>query len=459
MIRIFIASVVAMSAVWTMTPVSFAATIQEGDYMKGTSFSDVYFVDRDEDDNLVRRAFINEQIFFTWQANFDLVSTVTDEALADLPFGPLVLPKSGVVLVKIQSMNNVYAIEDGALRWITTATVAESLYGNDWEDYMIDLPPTVFTYFVQGDPITGAGDEPDLSIMKRRDELVATPSESSSIFASASFYVDPDSNAREQIDEWSATRPDDATALEKIASQPTARWFGDWNDDIESAVNDYVTTVTTTGALPVLVAYNIPNRDCGSYSAGGSDSDDDYREWITEFAAGIGTRKAVVILEPDATATDCVTDERLALMGEAVAIFKTQPTTAVYIDAGHDNWIDAETMAERLQAANVAEADGFALNVSNFYTTEENTTYGTEVSDQIDGKHFIIDTSRNGNGWNGEWCNPDGRKIGVNPTTDTGNVLIDALLWVKPPGESDGTCNGGPSAGAWWAEYALGLVE
>ncbi len=166
-----------------------------------------------------------------------------------------------------------------------------------------------------------------------------------------------------------------------------------------------------------------------------------------------------MIFEPDATATDCVTNERLALMGEAVTILKLQSDAIVYIDAGHDNWIPAAIMATRLQLANVAEADGFALNVSNFYTTEENTIYGTAVSELIDDKHFIIDTSRNGAGWNGEWCNPFGRHIGVNPTTDTGNDLIDALLWIKPPGESDGTCNGGPSAGTWWAEYALGLVQ
>ena len=34
---------------------------------------------------------------------------------------------------------------------------------------------------------------------------------------------------------------------------------------------------------------------------------------------------------------------------------------------------------------------------------------------------------------------------------------MDAYLWVKTPGESDGTCNGGPRAGQWWPEYALGL--
>lgn len=57
------------------------------------------------------------------------------------------------------------------------------------------------------------------------------------------------------------------------------------------------------------------------------------------------------------------------------------------------------------------------------------------------------------------WCNPQGRAIGNLPTTQTGHSLADAFVWVKVPGESDGTCNGGPAAGQWWGEYALGLAK
>jgi endoglucanase len=44
-------------------------------------------------------------------------------------------------------------------------------------------------------------------------------------------------------------------------------------------------------------------------------------------------------------------------------------------------------------------------------------------------------------------------------TPSTGDPLADAFLWIKAPGESDGTCNGGPSAGTWWPDYALGLAQ
>lgn len=265
----------------------------------------------------------------------------------------------------------------------------------------------------------------------------------------STFYVDLDSHAYQQMAEWAMSRPSDAADLQVIATQPTAKWFGDWNSDIQSSVDDYVTTVGADGALPVLVAYNIP---CSADA-------DLYRTWIQGFADGVGDHEAMVVLEPDALSLDCIYDSSVDLLADAVTILKSNAHVSVYIDAGHPNWVSTTDMATRLQAANVSAADGFALNVSNFYTTDENISYGEAISALIGGKHFIIDTSRNGNGSNGEWCNPSGRSLGENPTTATGNAFVDAFLWVKPPGESDGTCNGGPSAGTWWADYALGLVR
>ena len=36
---------------------------------------------------------------------------------------------------------------------------------------------------------------------------------------------------------------------------------------------------------------------------------------------------------------------------------------------------------------------------------------------------------------------------------------IDAYLWVKQPGDSDGPCNGGLPAGVYWPQYAVALAE
>ncbi|MDE1924805.1 MAG: glycoside hydrolase family 6 protein [Patescibacteria group bacterium] len=278
------------------------------------------------------------------------------------------------------------------------------------------------------------------------------------------FYINPNSEAAAQAITWASSNPTGAAAMQMLAAQPTAAWFGDWNSNISNDVHTLVSAAAAQGATPVMVAYNIPERDCGGYSSGGSNNPAGYTAWINSFAQGLGSSPAIIVLEPDALAQiGCLSPAdqatRLQLLSSAVGALKADPNAKVYLDAGHSNWIDPATMANDLTKANVSQADGFALNVSNFMPTAGEVSYGQQISSQTNGKHFIVDTSRNGNGSNGQWCNPPGMAIGQKPTMQTGNSLVDAFLWLKTPGESDGTCNGGPNAGVWWPDYALGLVQ
>jgi hypothetical protein len=299
-----------------------------------------------------------------------------------------------------------------------------------------------------------------------RVDKVTLTGTSSNPFTAAKWFIDPTSNARKQADAWRLSRPADAAQMDKIAGQPQADWFGDWSGDVQSAVSARVTQITAAGALPVLVAYDIPLRDCGSYSSGGAASAAAYKTWIRAFAAGIGSRRAVVVLEPDALAgMDCLSaadqQTRLSLLTDAVSVLGAQGGVSTYLDGGNSNWQPAATMAARLKSAGVGGARGFSLNASNFRTTASETAYGDQLSALIGGKHFVVDTSRNGLGptADSQWCNPAGRALGNRPTTATGDASADAFLWIKRPGESDGTCNGGPAAGQWWADYALGLAK
>ncbi len=276
------------------------------------------------------------------------------------------------------------------------------------------------------------------------------------------LYVDPNTPAATQAKEWSASRPTDADLMRELAAQPTAKWLGGWSGNVESATREYLQNAGNNVA--VFVAYNIPQRDCGGYSAGGLGSKEAYLSWIGDIAKGIGNSNAIVILEPDALAAmGCLSaddqERRLEMLSSAVSILKANTNTSVYIDAGHSGWASPREIAGKLERAGIAQADGFSLNVSNFMPTDELERYGKEVSEQVGGKHFVIDTSRNGNGSNGEWCNPTGRKVGEKPTLNTGEALVDAYLWIKMPGESDGSCNGAPAAGAWWPDYALSLLR
>jgi endoglucanase len=280
----------------------------------------------------------------------------------------------------------------------------------------------------------------------------------------ASFWTDTVSNAQQTADAWRETRPTDAAELDKIAKNPVAKWFGEASGDIVAAVGSAVAAAAATGATPVFVAYNIPQRDCGGLSAGGA-TVDGYKTWISGFATGLGGTRAVVLLEPDALSQlSCLSSSnqntRISLIKYAISVLKAAGAV-VYLDGGHSAWKSASVQAGLLNRGSVAAADGFFLNVSNFQFTSNSVSYGKAISALIGGKHFVIDTSRNGQGpsADNQWCNPMGRGLGVASTILTADPLVDAYLWVKTPGDSDGSCNGAPAAGIWMPEYALGLAQ
>lgn len=313
------------------------------------------------------------------------------------------------------------------------------------------------------------------------DRAAAEPgaSGSKSALAGMQFYIDPNGNGSQAVATLRVTDKGDQARMvaKRIASQPTAVWLTTDSDAVFMQARTITQAATEQGKVPVLVAYNLPARDCGLYSSGGASNIDTYLHWLGSFAAGIGNRKAVVILEPDAIAHSLEgcsgsksAAERYRLLREAVKILKRQPEVRVYLDAGNASWIeDLDALAHALGASGVADADGFALNVSNFETTKRSTRYGTRLSQRLDGAHFVIDTSRNGAGppppasdptSHANWCNPSGVRLGTPPTTETGRPSVDAYLWVKQPGDSDGACgNGAPAAGKWWNAYASELME
>jgi endoglucanase len=285
------------------------------------------------------------------------------------------------------------------------------------------------------------------------------------------FWVNPDGNAAAQVASYTeAGKGEDAEQIRKIAGQPTGEWIGAENPEREA--RGFTEAAEKADRAAILVLYNIPHRDCGQFSQGGAADGDAYRTWIDGVAKGIGDRPATVILEPDAIlhlVNRCTPEEfheeRYDLLKGAVGKLKSLKNTKVYLDAGNAGWGHPDQIFQPLRLAGIDQADGFSVNVSNFYSTEDSVAYGKQLAAKVGGKHFVIDTSRNGNGpyTAGEadenWCNPPGRALGESPTTRTADPLVDAYLWVKRPGESDGTCRGGPKAGEWWAEYALKLAK
>ncbi|WP_437096985.1 glycoside hydrolase family 6 protein [Streptomyces sp. enrichment culture] len=288
--------------------------------------------------------------------------------------------------------------------------------------------------------------------------------------ASSRLYLHPES----QVLDWVRANPDDprrAVIESRIADRPAAVWFADWSPDtITSRVRAVTSGGAAQGRVPVLVPYAIPDRDCGGHSQGGAPGLDAYDGWIDRFAAGLGTGEVIVILEPDSIAqSECLSAgeraDRFASLARAGRVLKeANPRARVYYDAGHSGWNTPAKQAGWLRqagAASPASSDGVFSNVSNFHDTADEVAYDRAVLDALGGPPglgAVIDTSRNGNGApaDGEWCDPAGRKLGRAPTLSTGEPGIDAYLWVKLPGESDG-CKGAP--GTFTPSYAYDLAR
>jgi endoglucanase len=272
-------------------------------------------------------------------------------------------------------------------------------------------------------------------------------------FSAETLYVDPAS---------AAAAADDAAA-ERIAAVPAAIWLLPEEhpvDEVAAFVAGVTADAADDDALPVFVVYGLPDRDCGNQSAGGL-SASTYPGWVAEIATGLGAARSVVILEPDslALAGDCGTlDGRFSALGAAIDRLDDSGAV-VYLDGGHSAWRPAAEMAGLLDDAGVDRVRGFATNVSNYNATSAEIAYAEQVSALTGGAHYVIDTSRNGNGAaaGNEWCNPAGRAVGSSPAA-TRDGRHDADLWIKTPGESDGECNGGPVAGVWWPAGAAALL-
>ncbi|OSC40369.1 1,4-beta-glucanase [Mycobacterium decipiens] len=281
------------------------------------------------------------------------------------------------------------------------------------------------------------------------------------------FYVDPGSAA--MVAARNANPP--SAELTAVANTPQSYWLDQAfpASTVGGTIARYTGAAQGAGAMPILTLYGIPHRDCGSYASGGFATGADYRGWIDAVASGLGSSPAAVIVEPDALAmADCLSadqrQERFDLVRYAVDTLTRDPAAAVYVDAGHSRWVSAEEMAARLNQVGVGRARGYSLNISNFYTTDEEIGYGEAIAGRTNGSHYVIDTSRNGAGPAPDsplnWCNPSGRALGAPPTTATGGAHADAYLWIKRPGESDGSCGRGePQAGRFVNQYAIDLAH
>lgn len=278
---------------------------------------------------------------------------------------------------------------------------------------------------------------PDTTLHPRRSPIAWAPLEHP--FRGARLYVSSDTAAAR----WQ--RANGAEWLDPITTQPQASWLTSPQD--LARLPGLARRAMAQRALLVLVAYWIPDRSC-STSRDGAPSAAAYDRWIGQLIHNLRPARAAIVMEPDAVPADCFGPGRAALLQRSVRRLAAAGQY-VYLDAGHAAWKSTGEMAQRLLQSGVQYAQGFSVNVSNRQTTTRSYHWGRELSDLLGNREFVIDTSRNGlgpppdePGRADEWCNPRRQALGEPPTTRTPPGGLGALLWIKPPGESDGICGG-----------------
>jgi endoglucanase len=264
-----------------------------------------------------------------------------------------------------------------------------------------------------------------------------------------------------------------AAELKAITQTPSGIWAAGQPGDI-AMVRHVTAAAGQAHAIPVIVAYNLPGRDaCGKLSAVPNLTAAGYESWIDQLAGAIGSGHDIVIVEPDGLpdiVRGCLSpaqsSERYQLLRYAMKELGRLPHTRVYLDAGNPGmFADPARLAGPLEAAGLRYGRGFSANVSNFGWTAAVVAWSQQLERALGGTvGAVIDTSRNGRGpYTGpeapQWCNPPGRALGPAPRLNPGPAGIDAYLWIKDPGASDGACRGGPPAGQYWPQYAAALAR
>ncbi|MBI4138919.1 hypothetical protein HY479_02095 [Candidatus Uhrbacteria bacterium] len=123
-----------------------------------------------------RYAFPNEKIFFSWYPDFSSVTIVSSTELSGAVLSANVPYKPGRRLIKITSSPTVYAVGGCAvLHPLGSESVAQDLFGVEWNTLVDDLPDSFFSNYTVGAPIQTPSDFiPDAATQRIIDAFCAT---------------------------------------------------------------------------------------------------------------------------------------------------------------------------------------------------------------------------------------------------------------------------------------------
>jgi endoglucanase len=259
--------------------------------------------------------------------------------------------------------------------------------------------------------------------------------------------------------------------LGKIALQPRAVWDGFWDGNPKGTAQESISD-STQGDPNVLTQVAIfrlnPWESCsGSWSAANQAG---YKAWIRSYAAGIGSARVALILQPDMPFAVCLSSGvPEQLISYAATVFSSLPHTTVYIDAGSFAWYRPALIAQMLERSGIWHSRGFALDVTQYGSNTQELQWGAEINRALAAagarnKHFVINTDENGTPYLAGQipgggaasnytprCSRPGeqlcQRLGIPPTTDVANrrwhlsgvdrriatAQVDAYMWLGRP--------------------------
>ena len=258
--------------------------------------------------------------------------------------------------------------------------------------------------------------------------------------------------------------------LGKIALRPRAVWDGYWDGNprgtAQESIND--STQGDPNVLTQVAVFRLdPWESCSGFWSAANQAG--YKAWVRDYAAGIGSSRVALILQPDMPFAVCVSSSvPEQLVAYAAKVFNALPHTTVYIDAGAYAWYQPAVMARMLEHSGIWHSRGFALNVTQYGSTDQQLQWGAAINRALAAagardKHFVINTDENGSpflagqvggGAQSNYtprCSHPGQKLcqrlGIPPTIDVANprwhltavgrriaaAQVDAYLWLGRP--------------------------
>ncbi|KAJ1303749.1 hypothetical protein OPQ81_008173 [Rhizoctonia solani] len=319
--------------------------------------------------------------------------------------------------------------------------------------------------------------------------LASRATDDSNPFAGKTFYGNPYYRSlveAEVVKLKAEGKTELAAKAAKVARVPVFSWVYDTESvkDITGYLEDAAAIQKKTGKKQIvqLVIYNLPDRDCSSKASAGELSltssatgETPYQKLLQSARAQIEKYPDItvaIILEPDSIG-DLVASNGVAkcsssaqahkrLLSLAIATLQL-PNVSIYLDGANAGWLGeslaptAALLSDILKDAKAQNANatvrGLATNISNYNGLGNQQKAGQDELKYIKDlapylkkvgfpANFIVDQGRSGNQQatrrDNDWCNFKYAGFGLRPAVTT-HPLVDAVVWVKPGGESDGT--------------------